>query len=184
MTMPIALGLVDPEGAEVELASADASPAELRSGVFALEGARRTLEFTGVARRPALSFLRGFSARRARRRRPRRRRSCRAARARSRSFQSLAGAADLGDAPAAAQRRGDPLGAPADARARLYRRLWLGRRRRVERPHRPGLRGAGAQLAQRSRHRARNGGRTSIPTRSTAPARTCAARSGAPMPPT
>jgi aminopeptidase N len=62
MTMPIALGLVDPEGAEVELASADANPAELRSGVFALEGARRTLEFAGVRRRPALSFLRGFSA--------------------------------------------------------------------------------------------------------------------------
>jgi aminopeptidase N len=62
MTMPIALGLVDPEGAEVELVSADASPAELGSGVFALEGARRTLEFTGVSRRPALSFLRGFSA--------------------------------------------------------------------------------------------------------------------------
>ncbi|MGD0563545.1 MAG: aminopeptidase N [Roseiarcus sp.] len=62
MTMPIALGLVDPEGAEVELVSADAGPAELRSGVFALEGVRRTLEFTGVSRRPALSFLRGFSA--------------------------------------------------------------------------------------------------------------------------
>ena len=62
MTMRIALGLVDPEGAEVELASADANPAELRSGVFALEGARRTLEFAGVRRRPALSFLRGFSA--------------------------------------------------------------------------------------------------------------------------
>ncbi len=62
MTMPIALGLVDPEGDDVALASADASPAELRAGVFALEGARRTLEFTGVSRRPALSFLRGFSA--------------------------------------------------------------------------------------------------------------------------
>jgi aminopeptidase N len=62
MTMPIALGLVDPEGGEVELASADASADELRAGVFALEGARRTLEFTGVRRRPALSFLRGFSA--------------------------------------------------------------------------------------------------------------------------
>ncbi len=62
MMMPIALGLVDPEGAEVALVSADASPEELRSGVFALEGARRTLEFTSVSRRPALSFLRGFSA--------------------------------------------------------------------------------------------------------------------------
>jgi aminopeptidase N len=62
VTMPIALGLIDPEGGEIALASADASPAELRSGVFALEGERRTLEFTGLARRPALSFLRGFSA--------------------------------------------------------------------------------------------------------------------------
>ncbi len=62
MTMPLAIGLVDPEGAEIELASADASPSELRAGVFALEGAGRTIEFTGVSRRPALSFLRGFSA--------------------------------------------------------------------------------------------------------------------------
>jgi aminopeptidase N len=62
MTMPIALGLVDPDGAELKLISADASPAELSAGVFALEGERRTLEFAGVARRPALSFLRGFSA--------------------------------------------------------------------------------------------------------------------------
>jgi aminopeptidase N len=62
MTMPIALGLVDPDGGEVALASADASEAELRSGVFALAGARRALAFTGVPRRPALSLLRGFSA--------------------------------------------------------------------------------------------------------------------------
>jgi aminopeptidase N len=60
--MPIALGLVDPEGGDLPLASSDASPDELRSGVFALEGARRTLEFAGVERRPALSVLRGFSA--------------------------------------------------------------------------------------------------------------------------
>ena len=42
--MPIALGLVDPEGGDLPLASADASPEELRSRVFALEGARRTSE--------------------------------------------------------------------------------------------------------------------------------------------
>jgi aminopeptidase N len=60
--MPIALGLVDPEGGDLPLASSDASLDELRSGVFALEGARRTLEFAGVKRRPALSVLRGFSA--------------------------------------------------------------------------------------------------------------------------
>ena len=62
MTMPIALGLVDPDGGEIALTSSGASGAELRTGVFALEGPRRTLEFTGVARCPALSFLRGFSA--------------------------------------------------------------------------------------------------------------------------
>ena len=37
-------------------------PGRIRTGVFALEGARRTLEFAGVERRPALSALRGFSA--------------------------------------------------------------------------------------------------------------------------
>jgi len=62
MTMPIALGLVDPDGGEIALHSADASAAELSAGVFALEGRRRVLEFSDVARRPALSFLRGFSA--------------------------------------------------------------------------------------------------------------------------
>jgi aminopeptidase N len=62
MTMPIALGLVDPQAGDVPLVAAEASEGELRSGVFALEGRRRRLEFTGLARRPALSLLRGFSA--------------------------------------------------------------------------------------------------------------------------
>ncbi|THD47725.1 MAG: aminopeptidase N [Bradyrhizobium sp.] len=62
MTMPIALGLVDPEGGDVALASMEASPAELRAGVFALEGRSWRIEFTGLKRRPVLSFLRGFSA--------------------------------------------------------------------------------------------------------------------------
>jgi aminopeptidase N len=61
-TLPIALGLVDADHGDLELDSPDASAAELDSGVFALEGASRTLTFTGVARRPALSVLRGFSA--------------------------------------------------------------------------------------------------------------------------
>jgi aminopeptidase N len=60
--MPIALGLVDPEGGDLPLTSSDATLEELRSGVFALEGASRTLEFAGVKRRPALSVLRGFSS--------------------------------------------------------------------------------------------------------------------------
>ena len=62
MTMPIALGLVDPQAGDLPLVSRDANEGELRSGVFALEGQRRTIEFTGLKRRPALSFLRGFSA--------------------------------------------------------------------------------------------------------------------------
>ena len=61
-TMPIALGLVDADEGDLRLASADASAEELRSGVFALEGARRALTFENIARRPALSILRGFSA--------------------------------------------------------------------------------------------------------------------------
>ena len=40
----------------------EASARELRSGVFVLEGERRTIAFAGLKRRPALSFLRGFSA--------------------------------------------------------------------------------------------------------------------------
>ena len=62
MTMPLALGLVDPEDGDVPLASTEASPRELGSGVFVLDGERRSIAFTGLKRRPALSFLRGFSA--------------------------------------------------------------------------------------------------------------------------
>ena len=62
MTMPIALGLVDPDDGDVPLASAEASARELDTGVFVLEGERRSIAFTGLERRPALSFLRGFSA--------------------------------------------------------------------------------------------------------------------------
>ncbi len=62
MTMPVAIGLVDEDAGDLTLVSADATPEELRTGVFALEGARRAIEFTGLDRRPALSALRGFSA--------------------------------------------------------------------------------------------------------------------------
>ncbi len=61
-TMPLALGLVDPDGGDLPLASDDATPAELASGVFVLDGPERTILFRDVPRRPALSFLRGFSA--------------------------------------------------------------------------------------------------------------------------
>ncbi len=62
MTMPIALGLVDPEGGDFALASSDASPQELAEGVFELKDAERSIAFRDIARPPTLSFLRGFSA--------------------------------------------------------------------------------------------------------------------------
>ncbi len=62
MTMPIALGLVDPHGGEFALSSAEASPEEIAGGVFELNDAERSIVFRDVPRRPTLSFLRGFSA--------------------------------------------------------------------------------------------------------------------------
>ena len=62
MTMPLALGLVDPQGGDMPLISPDASPGELEQGVIELKEAERTIVFHDVPRRPALSFLRGFSA--------------------------------------------------------------------------------------------------------------------------
>jgi aminopeptidase N len=62
MTMPIALGLVDPEGGDFALASADATPEEIAGGVFELRDNERSIVFRDVPRRPTLSFLRGFSA--------------------------------------------------------------------------------------------------------------------------
>ena len=61
-TIPVRLGLVDAETGDLPLVAADASAQELREGVFALETPSRTLTFASVARRPALSALRGFSA--------------------------------------------------------------------------------------------------------------------------
>jgi len=62
MTMPLALGLVDPQGGDMPLISPDASPAELEEGVIELKDSERTIVFHDVPRRPAFSFLRGFSA--------------------------------------------------------------------------------------------------------------------------
>jgi aminopeptidase N len=62
MTMPLALGLVDPQGGEFALESPDATAEELAGGVIELKDAERTLVFANVPRRPALSLLRGFSA--------------------------------------------------------------------------------------------------------------------------
>jgi aminopeptidase N len=62
LTMPIALGLIDAAGEEIKLASADATPSELANGILELTNASRRIVFTGVASRPTLSLLRGFSA--------------------------------------------------------------------------------------------------------------------------
>jgi aminopeptidase N len=62
VTIPIALGLVDPAGGEFALASSHATADELASGVFELSAASRQIVFTDVPRRPTLSLLRGFSA--------------------------------------------------------------------------------------------------------------------------
>jgi len=62
MTIPIALGLVDPQGGDLPLSSGDAAREELAEGVFELNEAARSIVFRGVPRRPTLSFLRGFSA--------------------------------------------------------------------------------------------------------------------------
>jgi len=62
MTMPLALGLVGPNGGDMPLTSSDASADELASGVFELKDAERSIVFRDVPQRPTLSFLRGFSA--------------------------------------------------------------------------------------------------------------------------
>jgi aminopeptidase N len=62
MTMPLALGLVGPNGGDMPLTSSDASADELESGVFELNNAERSIVFRDVPQRPTLSFLRGFSA--------------------------------------------------------------------------------------------------------------------------
>ena len=61
-TMPLALGLVGPNGGDVPLASSDATADELASGVFELKDAERSIVFRDVPQRPTLSFLRGFTA--------------------------------------------------------------------------------------------------------------------------
>jgi aminopeptidase N len=62
LTMPIALGLVDRDGGSIALVSSDLSASEAKSGVLELTSAARRVAFTGIARRPTLSLLRGFSA--------------------------------------------------------------------------------------------------------------------------
>jgi len=60
--IPVALGLVGLHGAQIPLASREATADELASGVFELAIPERRIVFTDVETRPALSLLRGFSA--------------------------------------------------------------------------------------------------------------------------
>src|SRR5579863_551189 len=61
-TIPVRLGLVDPDAGDIALVSDDADAREIATCVFALESASRSLTFKNLPRRPALSALRGFSA--------------------------------------------------------------------------------------------------------------------------
>ena len=118
MTMPLALGLVDPHGGDIALASDDATPASSPTGVFELKDGERSIVFRDVPRRPTLSFLRGFSA------------PVKVdddlteddlivlSRHDTRQFQPLAGAAKSRDARAAARRQGDPRRQGAGAQCR------------------------------------------------------------------
>jgi aminopeptidase N len=65
VVIPIALGLVLPDGGSCALATRNsdgASPAELAHGVFELATAERRIVFHDLPRRPVPSLLRGFSA--------------------------------------------------------------------------------------------------------------------------
>ncbi len=57
LVIPVALGLVAPEGGAVA-----ASSERVRDGVFVLEAAEDSLVFTGIATAPVPSLFRGFSA--------------------------------------------------------------------------------------------------------------------------
>ena len=58
--MPVRLGLIGSNGAEIPLKLADGS--EPRDGMVELRKAKQTFSFSGVTSRPVVSLLRGFSA--------------------------------------------------------------------------------------------------------------------------
>jgi aminopeptidase N len=60
MTIPLAVGLVGPDGRDFPLVRADGGPVE--RGVLAIAKPAETFTFTGIAERPALSLNRGFAA--------------------------------------------------------------------------------------------------------------------------
>jgi aminopeptidase N len=60
MHMPLATGLIGPDGSDMDLVLDDGSL--LDSGILELRSARQSWTFTGIAERPVLSINRGFSA--------------------------------------------------------------------------------------------------------------------------
>jgi aminopeptidase N len=60
MTIPLAVGLVGPDGRDFPLVRAEGGPVE--RGVLAIAKPAETFTFTGIAERPALSLNRGFAA--------------------------------------------------------------------------------------------------------------------------
>ncbi len=62
LLIPIALALFDEAGEKLPLASPDMSAREVSRELVEFSGAERQLRFTGLAARPTLSLLRGFSA--------------------------------------------------------------------------------------------------------------------------
>ncbi len=171
MVIPLAVGLVGKDGGDLPL-TLDGQP--LERGVLELTQPSQTFVFTGD-RRAADPFAqpRLFGADQAVAA-DRARRSALPRRARSRSVQSLAGGADAGDVAAQGECRGVRVGR-AGARGRRpdgRARRDLGRRKTR----------AGLHRARRWRRRARptspaRSAATSIPTRSSPRAASCARRS-------
>src|SRR5262249_7382241 len=60
MTIPLALGLVGPDGRDLPLVREDSGPVE--RGVLTISQPAESFTFTGIAERPALSLNRGFAA--------------------------------------------------------------------------------------------------------------------------
>ena len=97
MAMPIALGLVDPEGGDLKLTSADASAGELALRRIRARGRAPNDHVHQRAAPPGAVGAARLLGAGARRRRPHGRRSDRAAQARQRQLQSLAGPAEPRD---------------------------------------------------------------------------------------
>ncbi len=62
LVIPVALGLVGANGADMAFTSKDATASELASGIFELTTLSRSITFENIGERPVPSVLRGFSA--------------------------------------------------------------------------------------------------------------------------